>query len=184
MAASSVPDIRAVQNLEFPKYSVTIDWKLLDDGTLDDKQALATAAIIALGTNALADSSEQLPDPDSNDRQGWWGDTDADIWDGWPVGSKLWLLRRSAIEGPNAQRGSTVARVKAYIVQAIQPFVDRRICSRFTVEAERASDQQINALVRMYRGPLPAIELRYAILWQEQAIDSEYSYAMGYPDIT
>ena len=167
MTPTVVPDIRLVQNLYFPKYSVTLDWKLLDDGTLDDKYALATSVCIALGTNSLADEDDPLPDPDSDDRQGWWGDLDADvIWGGWPIGSKLWLLRRSAIEGPNAQRGATVQLVKNYIIAAIQPFVERRICSRFMVEATRVNDQRIDALVRIFRGPLPAIELMYSVLWE------------------
>jgi phage gp46-like protein len=164
--ASAAPDIRLVQNLAFPKYSVTLDWSLLDDGTLDDRYALATAVCIALGTNALADKDDILPDPDSNDRQGWWGDLDADIWGAWPIGSKLWLLRRSKIEDVNAQRGSTLTRVINYISQAIQPFVDARICSNFVVEAARNDPQQIDALIRIFRGPLPEIELRYSILWE------------------
>lgn len=170
MPNSLVPDIRLKQNVIFPKYSVTLDWKLLDDGTLDDSQALATSVCIALGTNALADEEDPLPDPDSTDRQGWWGDMDAqEIWGGWPIGSKLWLMRRSKIEGPNAQRGATVARVKSYIIQALQAFVDKRICTRFDVDVSRTSDEQIDALVIIYRGPLPAIELRYAMLWEEQS---------------
>src|ERR1700751_5360082 len=57
----SVPDIRLVQNNVFPKYSVTVDWLLLSNGTLDDTQALATAVIVALGTNALAGPHDDLP---------------------------------------------------------------------------------------------------------------------------
>jgi phage gp46-like protein len=170
---SLVPDPRLVQNRIFQKYSVTLDLKLLEDGTLDDTQSLATAVCIALGTNALADEEDPLPDPDSTDRMGWWGDMDAaEIWGGWPIGSKLWLLRRDKIEGPNAQRGATVARVKAYITQAIQPFVDKRIASRFDVEATRstARDDRIDAIVVIYRGPLPSIELRYSVLWEEQSM--------------
>ena len=95
----NVPDIRLVQNNLFPKYSVTVDWQLLPDGTLDDTQALATAVIVALGTNALASDNDMLPDPDATDRMGWWGDLDAELlWNGWPIGSKLWLLRRSNID--------------------------------------------------------------------------------------
>ena len=64
-----------------------------------------------------------------------------------------------------------MARVKSYITQAIQPFVDKKICSRFEVQADRstARDDRIDALVIIYRGPLPLIELRYAILWDEQS---------------
>ena len=114
--------------------------------------------------------SDLLPDPDSTDRQGWWGDLDAEeIWGGWPIGSKLWLLRRSKIEGPNAQRGSTIALVKSYVIQALQAFIDRRICTRFDVEVTRVDTQRVDTLVLIYRGPTRWIELRYAILWEEQS---------------
>src|SRR6516164_816661 len=135
---SDCPDIRLIQNTYFPKYSVTLDWRVLGDGTLDDTEALATAICVALGTNALASTDDVLPDPDSTDREGWWGNLDAQaIWGGWDIGSKLWLLRRSAIEGPNAQRGATMAWIQNYIIQAIQPFVDRRVASTFDVTVTR-----------------------------------------------
>jgi phage gp46-like protein len=163
-----MPDIRLVQNTLFPKYSVSIDWSLLSDGTLDDRQALATAIIVALGTDRLAERSDILPDPDSTDRAGWWGDLDADeIWDGWPIGSRLWLLRRDKIVGPGAQQGATIAHVENYIREAIQPFLDRRIGSRMAVKATRAGRDRIDALMRIFRGPELEIELRYQILWDD-----------------
>jgi phage gp46-like protein len=161
-----LPDIRIVQNTDFPKYSVTCDWSLLSDGTLDETQALATAVIVALGTDSLASPTDVLPDPDSTDRMGWWGDLDAEeIWDGWPIGCKLWLLKRDKIVGPEAWQGATVVRVEQYITDAIQPFVDRRIGSRFEVRADRVDVQQINAVVRIYRGPELEVDLRFQILW-------------------
>lgn len=163
---NNVPDVRLVQNNLFPKYSVTVDWLLLPDGTLDDTQALATAIVVALGTDALASPNDDLPDPDSTDRCGWWGDLDAElIWNGWPIGSKLWLLRRSKIDSASSRRGSTLVMVENYIRQAIQPFVDRKICSAFDVWVTRVDEQRIDALVRIYRGPEREIELRYAVLW-------------------
>lgn len=166
MPSVNVPDIRLVQNNQFPKYSVTLDWSLLSDGTLDDTQALATAVCIALGTNALASDTDILPDPDSSDRCGWWGDLDAElIWNGWPIGSKLWLLRRSKITPASAQQGSTLTMVENYIRVCIQPFVDRRICSAFDAIATRVDTQRIDALVRLYRGSAKPIELQYEILW-------------------
>ena len=164
--ASSVPDIRLVQNNQFPKYSVTLDWQLLPNGTLDDSQALATAVCVALGTNALASPDESLPDPDSSDRCGWWGDLDAElIWSGWPIGSKLWLLRRSKIVPFTDNAAATVTLVDNYIRIAMQPFVQRRICSDFDVWVTRVDDQRVDALLRIYRGPQPAIELQYQVLW-------------------
>lgn len=174
-------DIRLVQNTQFPKYSVTVDWQLMNDGTLDDTQALATAVIVALGTDRLAGSGDILPDPDSNDRRGWWGDMDAQaIWDGWPIGSRLWLLMRDKIEGPNAARGATTVRVEQYIREAIRPFLERRIGSHMEVEASRIGKEQINALVRIYRGPLLEIELRYQVLWGD-IVQSGGGYDIGQP---
>ena len=163
---TNVPDIRLVQNNVFPNYDVALDWLLLSNGQLDDTQALATAVIIALGTNALASDDDVLPDPDSTDRCGWWGDLDAAlIWNGWPIGSKLWLLRRSKIVPASQGVASTLSMVTSYIRLALQPFVDRKICSGFDVWATRVDKQSIDALIRIYRGPLREIELRYAMLW-------------------
>jgi phage gp46-like protein len=161
-------DIRLVQNTAFPKYSVTVDWSLMQDGTLDTDQQLATAVIVALGTDALASRDDLLPDPDSTDRAGWWGDLDAqEIWDGWPIGTKLWLLKRSKIEGPGSEYGATVERVEQYIKDALQPFIDRRIASGMRVKAERTGRETIEAIVRLYRGPRLAVELRYEVLWDD-----------------
>jgi phage gp46-like protein len=165
-------EIRLVQNTFFPRYEVTVDWSLLDDGRLDERQALATAVIVALGTDALADPDDVLPDPDSTDRAGWWGDLDAEeIWGGWPIGSRLWLLKRSKIEDPGSQRGATVTRVDRYIREALQPFLDRRIATRLDVKAERVGRERIDAHVAMYRGPNVAISLRYQVLWEDMVTE-------------
>jgi phage gp46-like protein len=161
-------DIRLVQSPDFLRYSMGSDWALRDDGTLDDRQALATAVIVALGTDRLAERTDILPDPDSTDRAGWWGDLDAEeIWGGWPIGSRLWLLKRDKIEDPGSQRGATVTRVEYYIREALQPFVDLKIASALQVSAQRTGRERIEALVRLYRGPQLAVELRYQVLWDE-----------------
>jgi phage gp46-like protein len=165
-----MPDIRLVQDPRWPKYDVSIDWSLLDDGTLDDSQALASAVIVALGTNALAQPDDVLPDPDSTDRAGWWGDLDAaELFNGWPIGSRLWLLRRSKIVGPEDSEGATAARVEQYIREAIQPFVDMKAASSFDVEVDRVDVQRIDAYIVIYRGPKTPVDLRFQILWDEIA---------------
>jgi len=159
-----------------------MDWMLLGDGTLDDTQALCSAVIVALGTDALVSRDDILPDPDSRDRAGWWGDLDAyDIWRGWPIGCKLWLMKRAKIVGPGALEGATVVRVEQYIREALQPFIDLRIASRMEVEAFRAGRDQINALIRLYRGPELAVDLRYQVLWTDIVDASNTSYDIGKP---
>jgi phage gp46-like protein len=162
-------DVRLVQRGDFPyQTEVSVDWFLRSDGTLDDTQALATAVVVALGTDRLAAPQDILPDPDSTDRRGWWADLDAEeIWNGWPIGSRLWLLRREKLTGPGAQQGSTLVRVEYFIREAIQPFLDRRIGSRMDVQAVRVDKQRIDAIVRIYRGPELEIDLRYQVLWND-----------------
>jgi len=164
-----MPDIRLVQSGEFPyQTEVSVDWLLLGDGTLDTAEALATAVIVALGTDRLAAVSDDLPDPDSIDRRGWWGDLDADdIWNGWPIGSRLWLLRRSKITGAGAAQGAMLVRIDQYIREAIQPFVILKIASGYDVTVVRIDKQRIDALIRIYRGPELAIDLRYQVLWDD-----------------
>ena len=93
---------------------------------------------------------------------------DADVlWGGWNIGSKLWLLERAKILSTEAPQGATTTLVKNYIYMALEPFVQRRVCSSFDVWVTRVDDQRIDALIRIYRGPLPGIDLRYQVLWQE-----------------
>lgn len=168
MGGREVTDIRLVQNTQFPRYSVTVDWQLLPDGTLDVNDSLATAVIVALGTDRLAEVDDILPQPDSTDRQGWWGDLDAqEIWNGWPIGSRLWLLQRDKIVGPGAYQGSTTVRVETYIREALEPFLERLIISSVDIIVSRADRDRIDALIRIYRGPTSPIELRYQILWED-----------------
>ena len=161
-----MPDIRLV-----PVSSPIIGMDWLQSpitGLIDETAELISAVNVALMTDALAAPTDVLPDPNSNDRRGWWGDLDADtIWGGWPIGSKLWLLSRAKIVDSGAREGATIARVQAYISAAIQPFVDAKIASRFSVTATQVSKQRIDASVIIYRGPKSAIQLQYQAVWGE-----------------
>jgi phage gp46-like protein len=163
-----MPDIRYLQQLQFPAYAVTLDWLLTDQNLLAEGYDLQTAVIIALGTDALAPVDEELPDFDSTDRRGWWGDMDAEeLWGGWPVGCLLWLLHRAKITGPLAQQGSTLGRAEGWTREAMAPFTSHLIASRIDVIAEQTANNRIDIGVIIYRGPQPAIELRYNDLWDE-----------------
>jgi phage gp46-like protein len=147
---------------------VTMDFLLLPTGRLDESEELATAVRVALGTDRLSDATEILPDPDSTDRRGWWADMDADqIWGGWNIGCKNWLLTRAKITDTPSSEGSTIERARRYTMDALQPFIDKRVATGMTVEATRIGVDRIDVYVVMYRGPLPEIELRFAILWDE-----------------
>src|SRR5262245_20034090 len=163
-------DVRFLQQLDFPQYAVELDWLLSDQNLIVDGYDLQSAVIVALGTDARAPDDEELPDPDATDRRGWWGDLDADeIWGGWPVGCLLWLLQRAKIVGPLAKSGATIAKADGWTRDAMHPFETHLIASRIDVEAEQVSIDRIDVGVTIYRGPEPAIELRYNELWEELA---------------
>ena len=147
--------------------AVTLDWLLLPTGDLDTASALATAATVALCTDRRALDDDELPSLDENtDRRGWCGDTGAEeIWGGWPIGSRFWLLAREKITGPEAERGSTLARVEDYALEALLPFVGAGVASAVDVEATRTALERIDCQAVIYRGNLPAIQLRFADLW-------------------
>ena len=131
----------------------TMDLLLRSDGSLDEREELATAVRIALGTDALSDVDEILPDPDSSDRRGWWGNMDAEeIWGGWPIGCKNWLLLRAKITDAPSSEGSTLYRAKQYTQDALQPFIDKRIATRIDVTATRIGLDRIDVDIFMYRG--------------------------------
>ncbi len=148
---------------------VTMDLLLLSTGQLDEREQLATSVRVALGTDALAEPNDVLPDPDSTDRRGWWGDLDAkEIWNGWPIGCKNWLLTRAKITGEFSIEGSTLQRAQNYTLAALAPFVERRIASNAAAVATRVGLQRIDVVAQLFRGPEPDIELSYQALWQEE----------------
>ena len=166
-------DIRIVSKADLRE--TIADWFLKDNGDLDEGAELATLVKVCLMTDRLALPDDVLPDPDSSDRRGWWGDLDADvIWDGWPTGSRLWLLERAKITDADAQEGSTVFRVEEYCREALQPLINKRYCSYIDVKAERTEIGRIEATIKIFRGPKEEIELRFQDLWSEEADDEPW----------
>jgi phage gp46-like protein len=173
-----MPDIRIVQNLNFPNVSVPLDWSLLPDGTLDDTHELETAVLVAIGTDALANPNDELPDPHSSDRRGWWGDLDAqEIWGAWPIGWRGWTLARSKITDSNYKLGSTVVRIQDMLHEALTPFVTNKIVSSFDLVVQRNPNnrQRIDAQVTLFRAASPPVSMQFQILWSELG----FSIALG-----
>lgn len=151
-----------------PGYETYIDWRITD-GVIDETQALATAVMVALGSNLLADVGDELPDPLDNDRQGWWGDMDAEaIWEGWPLGTRLWEMRRDAVRPVGYQHGATAIKAEMFVRQAIQPFEEAGVISGYTVQVDAMPRmERIDVLITLMRKHQPAIALRYSYLYDE-----------------
>jgi phage gp46-like protein len=147
--------------------AMTLDWLLEPvDGSGDGE--LADAVAVALGTDRLADPSDVLPGLNDDNRRGHWSDAQVElIHQGWPAGTRLWLLQRAKITGPEAREGSLIARVETYIREALQPFIDRQIATRMTVRAQRIGLDRVDADVTLYRGHAVLVDLRYSALWDK-----------------
>lgn len=146
---------------------LTMDWLLTPQNLFDDTHELESAVLMAIGTDRRANADDPLPTPDDNLR-GWWGDTDAqEIWEGWPVGSRLWLLDRAKITDQNYKYGSTVARVETYLRECLMPFISAGIATKVDVSAQRYNEQTITATVTLYRGSRAAVALQFQALWND-----------------
>jgi len=172
-------DIRIVSKADLR--TTVADWLLLPNGYLDQRQELANLCKVALMTDKLSDVDEIRPDPDSDDRRGWWADMDAQaIWRGWPIGTKNWLLTRAKISDAYSWEGDTVFRAENYTREAVRPLVDMKICSGIEVKAERVGRDRIDVRVTIYRGPLVAIDLLFQDLWAaitEEPVLSPYGWS-------
>ena len=100
-------------------------------------------------------------------------DIDADtIWNGWPIGSRFWLLSRSKITDSSAKRGATVTQVQNYIRECLDPFISAQIISDYTMNVMRnpINRNRIDAQIVIERGPQPPISLQFQVVWDEMGL--------------
>lgn len=158
-----MPDVRIVSRATLRE--TVADWLLLKTGNLDERDELANIVKVALMTDRVSEKYEIRPDPDSDDRRGWWADMDAEIWNGWPIGTKNWLLTRAKISDNVSFEGDTVVRAETYTREAVFPLVQRKMASHIEVTAQRTGIDRIDVRVVVQRGPDRDVELLFQDLW-------------------
>ena len=121
---------------------------------------------MALNSDRRALDDDILPTEQGDDRRGVWSDTGAyEIWGGWPIGSRLWLMHRDKITEAGAAQGSTIEKARRYLTEALQPFVDAMICTSIPNALERRGLDKIGGTITLFRGPKTAVALEYQSLW-------------------
>lgn len=117
------------------------DWALAGPGTntlnaggLQAIDAIATAARLALWTDAYVPTNHPLFYLADGDNRGWWGDgvdVRTDLGEG-PLGSFLWLLERAplVIKGTPAQQWA-----QTFALQALAPLQQQGVVAKITCEA-------------------------------------------------
>jgi len=173
-------DARIVSKADL--HATVADWLLLKNGLLDERQELANYVKVALMTDALSDPDEIRPDPDSDDRRGWWADMEAQpIWNGWMIGTKNWLLTRAKISDAYSWEGDTIIRAENYTRDAVNPLLKMKMCSAVYVKGERVGRDRIDVRVILFRGPLVAVDLLFQDLWAaitQEPILSPYGWSV------
>jgi phage gp46-like protein len=123
-------------------------------------QGLATQILIHLMTDRRVEESE-LRHGTSN--RGWLGDS-FDIQDGeGPLGSRLWLLRRTAITD------ETAVLVEDYVREALQPLIDQEAIASLdvTVTVDKPANR-VEYVVNTYgRDGTRSFDQKFQLFWEQ-----------------
>lgn len=115
---------------------------------------LATAILISLFTDRVANPDDVIPDGTSDPR-GWWGDAGETT----PIGSRLWLLTREK------QTQETLQRAYDYIVEALQWLIDDGVVAKFDVLVEWTKTSELGAQVVAYKQDGSTVANAYSWAW-------------------
>jgi len=108
-------------------------------------QSLLGAVLISLFTDARAADDDPLPDSQSTDRRGWWGDATNTAKPGDSVGSRLWLIERER------SSDAVVVKAKLYIEEALQWMIDEGVAASIVVEVEKQAIPGSGTLILAYQ---------------------------------
>lgn len=151
------------------QYGGFADLVLQSDGSLEADEDLATAVIVSLFSDRLADASDKLP-PGSDDRRGWWGDTDLQrLNPGDLLGSRLWLLDRHTSDA----KLPLVA--KGYILEALQWLLDDGVAASVDVECfflQPFDQSKLGAIITITRYGTRPVSLKFDWAWRELGVSS------------
>jgi len=130
---------------------------------LEDDTSLDTAVIMSIFTNRRASDDDVLP-PGSDDKQGSWMDSFADV-EGDKIGSRLWLLARAKLTA------DTVAKVKFYLDECLAWLVTDGIAKAVNVTAEIARYHPLGiiaSIIEIQRPDGTTTRYQFANLWRQE----------------
>lgn len=128
------------------------DWQTGGGGLLEGDD-LETAILISLFTDRLARSDDAI---DGDDRRGWWGDTGSE----YPIGSRLWLLRREKL--------TTKVALKAedYANEALAWLVDDGVVTAISINAQIVFPKRINLIINYQQPAKAQASVKFSWVWE------------------
>lgn len=128
------------------------DWQTGGGGLLEGDD-LETAILISLFTDRLARSDDAI---DGDDRRGWWGDTGSE----YPIGSRLWLLRREKL--------TTKVALKAedYANEALAWLVDDGVVTVISTNAQIVFPNRLNLIINYQQPDKAQASVKFSWVWE------------------
>lgn len=148
-------DIKLIYDDLYREYDIEFS-----DGDLVREEGLETAVMISLFTDRRARDDDPLDD--INDKRGWWADQ---VEDNDEIGSRLWLLDRSATTAHNIKMAGE------YIKEALQWMIADGVAKKIEVTTERAGSVQRPILafqVQIYKADGTSETFKYSDPWAAQ----------------
>lgn len=128
------------------------DWVVVP-GDLQQGDDLQTAIYISLFTDRLARDDDEI---DGTDRLGWWGDTG----EAYPIGSRLWLLRRQKLTSQVAGKAEDFCR------EALQWLLDDSVVSSITVQSRMVYPRTLLLGIAYQEPGKTAQSVKYSWVWE------------------
>lgn len=133
------------------------DFAIIDSDLASDA-TMITAALLSLFLDRRASDDDVPPSGDPDDRRGWWADEFADN-EGDLIGSRLWLLDRSAF------RGELRPLAEEYSREALAWFVDDDVASKVDLEIDTSTNGRLFIGGTIHRPGRSAVSFRFAHVW-------------------
>ena len=122
-------------------------------GDLQSGNDLETAILISLFTDRLAREDDEY---DGDNRRGWWGDQYQD----YPIGSRLWLLRRQKLTLAVANKAQDFA------AEALKWLTDDGIVASITPVTQIVYPNRLNLFITYQKPGQDAVSKRYFWVWE------------------
>jgi phage gp46-like protein len=133
------------------------DFQIID-GDLASDAEMITAVLLSLFLDRRAFDDDVPPSGDPDDRRGWWAD-EFNAVEGDLMGSRLWLLDRSAF------RGELGPLAKEYSREATVWFVDDNVASTIDIEVDTSTNGRMFIGITINRPGRKAVSFRFAHVW-------------------
>lgn len=128
------------------------DW-VEASGDLQQGDDLDTAILISLFTDRLARDDDDIG---GDNRRGWWGDIDQE----YPIGSRLWLLRRQKLTVVTANKAET------YASEALKWLIDDGIVASVNPVTQIVYPNRLNLFITYQKPGQRAASKRYFWVWE------------------